>query len=379
MPVDLCKHLELPELCEPCIAGQNGHDSSRARGMYLLSSKEEQEQEQEPRLWRTAKEVRAAAKDAPRRYWPVPGLLAPGLTLFFAQPKAGKTRLLVDIGWSVASGNNALNSVGTHQGDVLMILSETNRIALDDMWQETFPDEVDVPDRLSVMALEEWQDAARVDNSPHALGQRVLEPWRQSVEKPVLVIIDNLSNCVLTRHVGDQRKGLQENDRKALDPFHSWANRHGISLVMIHHTNKGKLEKDTPWLTAAAGSNGLTAVPDDLMMLYETLDQESESYALGLKYQGRNLGKKKDWTLFWRGGRIHMFDTVEVSDRLGDQMRVVLEGVAALGEASPKDIAIKTGVPQNTVAQYLVRLAKKNLIVRSSHGVYRLGMVDEDG
>ena len=376
MPVELCKHLDLPETCETCKAGQNGHKSSRAGDIptYVVEEPRTEEQEK-PRLWRSAKEVREAAQSAPRRYWPVPGLLAPGLTLFFAQPKAGKTRFLVDIGWSVATGNPALGNVTTHEGDVLMILSETTQVALNNMWEETFPDEVDVPERLGIVTLEGWQDAGRVDSSVHALGANVLEPWRQSVEKPVLVIVDNLSNCVLTRHVGDQRKGLQENDRKALDPFHSWANRHGISLVMIHHTNKTKLEKDTPWLTAAAGSMGLTAVPDDLMMLYGGGEDEA---ALGLKYKGRNLGRARDWTLFWRSNRIHMFDPVEVTDRLGDQMRVVLEGVAAIGEGGPQEVADKTGVPVNTVRRYLSRLAKQNLVVRSSRGMYRIGMVEQD-
>lgn len=375
MSVDLCKHLELPELCEACKpvkVGQNGHDPSRAQEIpTLVVSSTKEEQEQAPKtFWRSAKKVREAAESRPNRYWPVPGFLAPGLSLLFAAPKTGKTRLLIDVGWSVATGNPTLGSLATHQGDVLMVLSETSAEALNDIWETTFPDEVDVPDRLSLVTLEDFQDAARTYSKEPI--KHIIDGWRRSVEKPVLVVVDNLANCVMPWVKAEYGEGVAERDRRMLNSLQHWASEHALALVMVHHNNKAKLEKDASWLTAASGSHAITATVDDLYMLY------GEDESLGLKYKGRSLGRSRDWTLTWRAGRIHMFDTVEVTDRLGDQMLTILKAVASFGgDVTVEQIAARSGIPQNTVKRYLSRLAKNNLVVRSSRGVYRIGAVEE--
>jgi hypothetical protein len=346
--------------------------SSLLKYKELQKQEQEQEQEQrrrdEPRLFRSARDIRIAAASQPTRYWPVPGLIAPGLSLLFAAPKMGKTRLLVDIGWNVAAGSPALGALTTHQGDVLLVLSETTAAALDDVWQETFPDVAEPPDRLSVVSLEDWRTAIGTYTSK-PLGH-LAESWRTSVERPVLMVVDNLSTCVMPYVDGRVGENVTERDRRMQMDLHQWAHRHGIAVMMVHHDNKTKLEKGTAWETAAAGSRGITAVPDDLFMLYRT---DADGGGLGLKYKGRSLGRDRDWTLLWRGGRIHMFDPVDVTDRLGGQMRSVMEAlIGSVGESSPSEIAERCDIPENTVRQYLIRLRQKNLVARVGRGRYRV-------
>ena len=308
-----------------------------------------------------------------QKYWPIPGLIAPGLTLFFAAPKAGKTRFLIDVGWNVASGNPALGAAQTHQGDVLMILSETPRHDVANIWHDNWPDD-DPPASLSLTPMESWMEFLRTPNP--SLGA-LMNDWHAASQRPSLVIIDNLTNCVLTRQKVSRDQRAQAMDYQALTWFHSWAAERECAVVMIHHTNQVRLEKGMDWTTLSAGTAGINAVPDDLMLLLE-----GEGNSAQLRAKGRHIGRTEQ-TLTWVGPRMLLFDPVRLHDRLGSKMRAVHEALIVAdsstpGEGTPKQVAAVTGLSQNTVAQYLTRLVDHGYVEKVSRGRYRVMLTSDE-
>ena len=388
MPVDLCKHLDLPENCEACKAGQNGHKSSRAPVSLptLVGTTTEEEQEKEtparPSFFRSASTIAAQSEGKAGEDWPVPGLIGPGLTLFFAAAKIGKTRMLTDIGWNVASGNPALGSLMTHQGDVLMILSETPDDDLRGMWSENWPDETPPPN-LQVCSQEDWyayiewcrSKRDRDGNPGRVTPAWMMRDWLEASERPSLVIIDNLTNCVLNHQQIDRNKRAQSLDYEAQENIRRWSRENKVPVVLLHHTNQTKLEKGDDWTFASAGTGGINSVPDHLMLL-----RESEEGGLTLRIKGRRVSATS-YDLVWRGSNIFMFDPVKVSPRLGSRMNDVLRAMSLTpspGEGSPEQIAEASGLPYNTVKTYLQRLLHEGLVTRPERGLYKIRVMGED-
>lgn len=313
-------------------------------------------------------DVLAAAAKPDDRNWPVPGMFSPGLTLLFAAPKAGKTRLLVDVAWNVASGNHCLGDVMTHEGDVLLVLSETTVNALAEIWRDYWPEEVP-PSGLTVFPLEAWHEFT---SQPDARLGRLMDEWYEASGRPSMVVIDNLTNCVLSRQKVNANERAQTMDYKALKAFHSWANNRDVALVVIHHTNQMRLEKGDDWTYLAAGTGGITAVPDELMLLRE----DHDSGEVSLRSKGRNLGRQS-WDLVWRGGRLLMFSPVELNGRHGSKMRQVYESLKRTdvnrpGVGTPQQVEQLTGISAATASVYLSRLVDKGYVTRLDRGVYEM-------
>lgn len=395
MSSDLCIHAEVPEACPSCAtspiavkAGQNGHESHahpRARenpSTYVSSEGTEQEQEQEQQrrpLFRSASAIAEQSREDDER-WPVPGLFGPGLTLFFAAAKIGKTRTLMDIGWNVASGNPALGSLLTHQGDVLMVLSETPDDDLKGMWSENWPD-MAPPSNLSVASQEDWYafvDRCRsrrdVQGNPGnvRLGH-MLNEWLEQAEKPGLVVIDNLTNCVLNHQQADRYKRPQTLDYEAQSNIRRWSRENDVPVILLHHTNQTKMEKGDDWTFRSAGTGGINSVPDHLMWL------DQDEGGLTLRAKGRRF-RQSEYRLVWRGSNIFMFDPVPVSRRLGSRMHLLAEAFARTkspGMGTPAELAALTGESPATTRTYLLRLVEQGVLTREERGIYKIVMKGE--
>lgn len=390
MSTDLCKHLDLPELCDTCKQGQNGHSPSRARvvlsTLVSTSTREEQDQGEKAApapFFSSAQDIAEEKNtDESGGTWPVPGLFGPGLTLFFAAAKIGKTRLLSDVAWNVATGNPALGSLMTHQGDVLMVLSETPREDLRSMWSENWPDERP-PSNMQVASQEDWYayvDSCRARTSESGAPGRVsiywlLESWYRQAERPALVVIDNLTNCILNHQVIDANKRAQSLDYEAQVAVRRWSHEREVPVVLIHHTNQRKQEKGDDWTYMSAGTGGINSVPDHLMLLRRT-----DAGGLMLNAKGRRYADTS-YNLVWRGSNIYMFDPVKVSPRLGSRMNDVLRALTSTkvpGQGAPEEVAQVSGLPYNTVKTYLHRLLQEGLVTRPERGVYQIRVTGEE-
>jgi hypothetical protein len=289
-----------------------------------------------------------------RRLWPIPSLIGPGLTLLAAPPKSGKTNLALQLAWSVASGDPALGSILTHQGDVLFIAAESSMQDLEARRKDVFGHCETPPSLLTVTG----EAVAAYDGSLHTLTER----WRERVERPTLIVMDTLRALVDIRYKGS-RQGGQTDEYKMLRPYWQYANE-AVPILMVHHTSQRRLESGEHWQNQIAGTNGLVGATDANMLL------QSDRDATFLRTWGRYIPESSH-QLMRMGRTWQMFDALEVTDRLGGKMREVLNLFAEMGgEASVADVVRKSPLPETTTRTYITRLHNHGLLTRQARGRY---------
>jgi predicted ATP-dependent serine protease/predicted transcriptional regulator len=294
-----------------------------------------------------------------RREWCVPGLVPPGLTLFAGQPKLGKTTFALDLAWNVASGNDALGNVLTHQGDVLFVAAETGASELKDRADETWPDEA-WPSALSVIPMDVLKDLGVQPLYP------VFEEWYVNATRPALLVMDTFSALIGLRQAEDRGRP-QTADYRALRPYMQWAAQRNVSILVLHHTNQRRLEAGEDWMNSIAGTNGLVGAADTVMLLSRHREE-----GLSLRAKGRYL-PESEWTVVTKGRRHILYDPVATTERLGDRMKHILDVIASNGgEAETSAIIEQSGLHPSTVKSYLHRLVQRDVLVRLERGWYRL-------
>ncbi len=180
----------------------------------------------------------------------VPGLLAEGATLFAGKPKIGKSWLAYDFAIAVASGSPVFGSIPITQGDVLYLaLEDSERRLKGRMLKKGIRH---APARLTLAT--EWpglDDGCITE----------LVAWAAAVDRPSLVIVDVLK---MVRGASKGNESLYDADYRALTGLAAFARRHGIAVMVVHHTRK--MEADDP-LESISGTNGLTGAADTVMVL----------------------------------------------------------------------------------------------------------------
>lgn len=296
----------------------------------------------------------AAAAEADNRLWPIPSLIGPGLTLLAAPPKSGKTNLALQLAWSVASGDDALGGVMTHQGDVLFIAAESSMNDLHTRRQDIFG-HCESPAGLRFVPGELVSD---YEGSLYQLTER----WRQTVERPMLIVMDTLRALVDMRYRG-RRNGGQTDEYAMLRPYWKYANE-AVPILMIHHTSQRRLEEGEHWQNQIAGTNGLVGATDANMLLQATRD------ATFLRTWGRYV-PETSYQLMRLGRTWQMFDAVAATQNLGDRMMYVLGLFADLGgTADVADVIARSSLAERTTRTYVTRLAQRGLLTRQSRGTY---------
>lgn len=385
----LCVHSEVPSQCPLCVsagqvlttptsviqdvttlseAGGVGGHSGESPPSSLVGSKEQehlqvQEKEQRPGLFTHlilgGQQIDQMAAQAGRREWCVPGLIPPGLTLLGGQPKLGKTQLALNLAWNVASGNNTLGNVLTHQGDVLFVAAETGAAELKDRADEAWPDEV-WPNSLSVIPMDVLKDVGSQPLYP------IFEEWYVQAERPSLLIMDTFTALIALRQE-EQSGRAQTMDYKALRPFVQWASLRNVAILVLHHTNQRTLEKGEDWANSLAGTSGLVGAVDTVMLFRREREEGLELLA-----KGRYLPESQ-WTVVTRGRNHELYDPVKATERLGDRMKAILDAIAAEGgECDISTVERKTGMKKPTVQSYLHRLVQRDVLVRMERGWYKL-------
>lgn len=347
--------------------------ASRAREPLTQLKEEERSGVTPPtprkRLWRTGAEVDRAAEEAGELYWPVPGLIPPLTSLFFGDPKAGKTTVALDVAVNVASGNPCLGGVATHLGDVLYIAAETGSPELSYMRREMWPTE-DWPLRLSLIPLEDYSEIAQT----MPLLQ-LLDEWKAEATKPTLIIIDTLGKVILGPA---ERKAptssMYNREYAAMERLTRWSSENRVALMALHHSNQVTEKNRGHWSHAASGTAGLLGAAEDYMYLERRkAEDETGRGGLRLRAEGRSFSGEQDWTLVRSGRNLTMFSTVDVSERHGSKMKAVAEcAITHWPEVSIEQIEKTTGIGRATVRVYCHRLVEKGVFERVGDGVFRM-------
>jgi AAA domain len=169
--------------------------------------------------------------------WLVPGLLPVGETvLLCALPKVGKTKLAVDLSFSVATGESRFLGQETKQGRVLLIMPDASLQSLKhELLKRGFRKE----DAKNVRIIPRWS----IDQL--AALEAELEDFR-----PDLVVIDSLKRITVGKEISENSAEYADNIYALKDML----TRYRAAGVLVHHANKGA---DAVGVERARGSTAI--------------------------------------------------------------------------------------------------------------------------
>jgi AAA domain/Primase C terminal 2 (PriCT-2) len=285
----------------------------------------------------------------------VPGLIVEGLTLFAGRPKIGKSWLVDDICIAVTTGGTCLG-VKCEKGDVLLLALEDNDRRLQRRltkllganktgWPANLRYATQFP---NTGAQEFWLDA-ELKNNP---GIR-------------LVVIDTWKRY---RTAKNAKQADYDQDYDALVKVQELASRHGVSIIVVHHTRKAKGDEV---IDEISGTNGLAGAADAWMVIRGTPAGKV------LSGSGRDIEEFEKAVSFdketcrWK----MLGDPEEV--RMGDTKRKILDVLrAARCPMGPREIALATGIDENTVKQSLIGLVMNDKVSKVRRGKYMVNNHD---
>lgn len=183
--------------------------------------------------------------------WAVPGLLPEGATLFVGAPKVGKSWAALDWAVAIASGGYVFGSIQCDPGEVMYLALEDNQRRMKRRLQKALRG-APMPAGLTI-----FTEAPRLDQG---LIQE-LEEHAAARPQLRLIIIDTLKTV---RPPAKQHDKVYDSDYDVGRPFLELASRLGVSVVLVHHTNKSKSDDD---LEIISGSTGLAGGMDNILVL----------------------------------------------------------------------------------------------------------------
>ena len=153
--------------------------------------------------------------------WLVPGLLPIGETvLLCALPKVGKSKLAIDLAFSVATGESRFLGQETKQGKVLLITPDASLMSLK---QELTKRGFRKQDSQNLHIFPRWS----IDQM--AVLEAKLEKFR-----PDLVVIDSLKKITAGKEISENSAEFADN----IIALNDMLSRYRAAGILVHHANK---------------------------------------------------------------------------------------------------------------------------------------------
>ena len=289
-------------------------------------------------------------KDLPPTKWIVEPIIHEGATLLAGDPKVGKSFLALQIALAVSGGAKKLFDsldLRTH-GRVLYL-------ALDDGSEKR------LHNRLRGLQLDPEAtrnlDFVYQRNLPDLSNGFDVALGRYLADKDYVLVILDTFGAVLGKMGG---KSVYREEYQEAIMLQKLAQRHGIALLILHHTNKK--EGDDP-IARSSGSHGLTGAVDSVLMLskqkgHATLaarprDAEESAYALERFSNGgwRALQVAIDLNA------VSIADDSDDGDSLGPKQQEVL-ALLREGPKSYRQVAKHLGISPEAARKRLERMDK---------------------
>lgn len=293
-------------------------------------------------------------RDYPEPHWVIPGIMSEGLNILGGAPKQGKSMMALNIAMTLAGGGKALGDVQVNASDVLYLSLEDKHRRVKSrslkMFKEIAADLApSVRSRLTVATTWPRQSEG---------GLRLLEMWRTKVPDPTLVIID-----VWARFSPPYRQSgsTYSQDSDFMAEVQRYANRHGLTALVIHHTRKTSPHKEPDdYVQEISGTLGLTGVADGILVLLRARQENQAT----LHITGRDVQEQElvlefnAETLTWKSlgsQKTHIEGRVQ---------QKVVNYLRGLGEVSAfcKDIAQGINEKEDSVRRALNRLLQDRVV-----------------
>lgn len=205
----------------------------------------------------------------PKVHWAIHGLIPQGVTLFFAQPKAGKSRMALDLCLEISQGEEVFKKFQTTKSAILYL-------AIDEQDEQLLQERVKaLGNRWPSNFYYEDQEVPLLDEG---FGEWVDEHIKEDPEIKVLVI-DTLADIYPEQNKGGNAYQFDSKTSKLLTII---ARKHRLAIIVLHHDTKAQ---PSSWSKGASGTQGRSGKADVLMFLQK---QEHESKAK-LRIVGRRV------------------------------------------------------------------------------------------
>lgn len=362
-----------PELYAARILDESGRRHARERVRALDAALEDREQRlaaivdqgcrtlaaildmQQAREKRIFSAPELLAELLPEPLYTVPGLLTEGLFLLIGKAKMGKSWLAYQIGISIAAGGRVLGTIPVERGRVLYLALEDTKRRLKKRLLKLLGDG-EQPDLLDIAIT--WR---RSDDG----GIAELDAYCRQHPDTRLIIIDVLSRFRPYRE-RSSGNGAYLDDYADLGAIQEIAHRHGLTVLVIHHTNKGKEHADVT--DSFSGSRGVSGAADGWWVLKR---ERGRPYAI-LEVDGRDIEEPREFAVEWdphtawtlKGDAseyIHTQEEREVIDLL----------LPENGSVTRKTLSLRLGLSLDTAGKRLLRMEDRGILV-SEDGAYRL-------
>lgn len=289
--------------------------------------------------------------------WAVPGLISEGLTMLAGKPKIGKSFLCLNLGLAVARGGRALGKIGVEQGEALYLALEDSPRRLQERLQTMLSGSA-APGRFHLAT-----DWPRMDGEEG--GLRHLSGWIDEHPETRLVIIDTFGKA---RQAPNAQANVYYDEYGAGGLMKTVADRHGVAVLVIHHTNKLKSAEDP--FDMISGSTGLTGVVDTAAVMKR---DRTEADAV-LHAAGRDVDAF-EWALRFEPHVCSWTVKGDAEDyRRSKERRAIIEVLreAAPEALGPKEIADATEQPYSNVTNLLSKMAGTGAVRKPERGKYTL-------
>ena len=199
---------------------------------------------------------------------PVQGLISEGVTLFVGASKIGKSWLVLDLCISVALGKTFLGRATTQGAVLYMALEDSERRIKERL------EKLEAPEEIGCLHLR--FDSPTVENG---LCEK-LDGWISNQNNAVLIVIDTLQKV---RGVSSGSRQVYASDYDFICKLKKLANKHHISIVLVHHTNK--LQNVDDVYDKTNGSTGLMGAADTSIIMRRKRTDDSAI----ISYTGRDV------------------------------------------------------------------------------------------
>jgi hypothetical protein len=329
------------------------HNGAARNGDGCKHSSRASHQSKPPPLVETFTAADLMRMTIPPPCWAVEEIIPEGLTILGGKPKLGKSWMALHVALAVSCGGIALGSIDVEAGDVLYLaLEDTKRRLQSRIGRLLGPDEYP-SDRLHLQ--HSWPRMGK--GGLEALGE-----WIARHPDVRLIIIDT---WVKFRPVRPGKSDSYEIDYADGTEVKELADKHGVSIIIIHHCRK--LGSTDP-VEEISGSVGLTGACDGVLVLRRERGQCDAS----LFVTGRDVDEVELALTFNKEHCLWQLVGDAESYRLSKQRTEILDLFADDDmELSPKQIEAMTGLKPETVRQRVSRMARDGQLIPTERGHYR--------
>ncbi len=291
-----------------------------------------------------------------------------GCILLCGKPKIGKGWIVMDLALSIIKGTPFWGQQ-TKQGSVLMYMMEDGPRRIAERLRIMHPGVLGV-DSNHLRFRYSADGPFYVDSTGTGTLIDDINKHMHDFPDTGMVVVDVLQRV---RGTVERSDNAYQVDYKVVAALQKLAVQHGILIVIVHHTKKGKVEDAIDSINGSFGvigaaDGGIVIGKEGEVMRIQSMMRDIPDFEFELtKEEGSPV-----WKPTVNGHSFNGFNSVDGASPLGTGKGIVVLHTltAAACELTIGDVARRTNMDDKSTAVYLSRLAKSGQAVRTSRGFY---------